>query len=93
MRNEPVKLASRVLMEIFGLKRLSLPVKAIFEATLQKEFRTYFFERQQDGVVVRDISSLDPGDEDVNVSGWGGLSGFSGRIAEIVGDALSREPS
>ena len=91
LKDEPVALACRMLTKIFGLKRMSSQAKEIFEASLSKEYRTYFFEREQEGVVVRDISSLDPGDEEDAVAGWGGLSGFSGYIAEIVGDALSRE--
>jgi hypothetical protein len=92
MQSEPVDLACRVLKKIFDLRRLSLPVKEIFTETLKKTFHTYFFEPQQEGVLVRDISSLDPGDENEAVAGWGGLSGFSGRIAEVVGEALSGEP-
>ena len=37
---------------------------------------------------MRDISVLDPGSDDDAISGWGGLSGFSGRIADIVGKAI-----
>jgi hypothetical protein len=77
------------LTSIFKLERVSPHVRKIFESALQKKLRTYFFERQEGGVVVRDISSLDPGDDDEAVSGWGGLSGFSGRIADIVGAALA----
>jgi hypothetical protein len=83
--------AASALRHIFGFGRISPPVQKIFDSALNKEYRTYFFERREGGVVVRDISSLDPGDEDAGVSGWGGLSGFSGRIAEIVGSAISEE--
>lgn len=80
--------AERALKAIFSLSA-SAKTREILRASLKREYRTYFFERAKGGVVVRDISSLDPGDADTAISGWGGLSGFSGRIAEIVGDALT----
>lgn len=81
--------AMKALANIFGIARLSNQVRDIFRAALEKTHRVYFFERTTSGIVARDISSLDPGAEDEAVSGWGGLSGFSGRIAEVVGDALA----
>jgi len=85
------KRAMTALKGIFGLTSLSPQIKVILGAALEKEYRTYFFDRTKAGVVIKDISSLDPGDEDEGVAGWGGLSGFSGRIAQIVGDAVSEE--
>lgn len=78
------------LRAIFDVQRVSPPLKRVFDAALHKskDYRTYFFERRDGGVVTRDISSLDPGADDPHVSGWGGLSGFSGLIAELVGEAL-----
>jgi len=80
--------AIQSLKTVFGVKKLGPPIKEVFTAALEKDYRVYFFDRTGDEVDVRDISSLDPGDDDDRVSGWGGLSGFSGRIADIVGDAL-----
>lgn len=85
------KSAAAALRVIFQLKRTSPQIQKIFSSALDKDYRTYFFERLGDGVVTRDISSLDPGDPDEGVSGWGGLSGFSGRIAEIVGKSILGE--
>jgi hypothetical protein len=36
-----------------------------------------------------DISSLDPGSEDPKVAGWGGLTGFSGKIGEVVAEVVA----
>jgi len=80
--------AIRCLKKIFDVAVLGQPIKEVFTSALRKDYRVYFFDRTDDEVEVRDISSLDPGDDDERVSGWGGLSGFSGRIADIVGDAL-----
>ena len=83
---EPVAIKS--LKEIFSVEVLGQPVREVFASALKKDYKVYFFDRTDDEVEVRDISSLDPGDDDVDIAGWGGLSGFSGRIADSVGDAL-----
>ncbi|HKQ70789.1 MAG TPA: hypothetical protein VJT73_15690, partial [Polyangiaceae bacterium] len=79
------------LKRIFGLHQLSPQIKDVLVAALNAEYRVYFFDRTASGVQARDISTLDPGDDDEAVAGWGGLSGFSGRIAQIVGEALPAE--
>lgn len=82
--------AVRVLCKLFNLERPSEHVVAFLKGALNKSYRTYFFNRTESGIVTQDISSLDPGSEDENIAGWGGLSGFSGRIAQIVGEAVSK---
>lgn len=57
------------------------------KSAFTKRIQTYFFG--QDGIV-RDISGLDPGSEDAGEAGWGGLSEFSGRLADAVGEAVNR---
>lgn len=79
------KSAVSALIQIFDLERPSDQIKKILAAALTKEYRTTFFDRQRGGVITRDISSLDPGDPDDDVAGWGGLTGLSGRITQIVG--------
>lgn len=91
LRQIPQKQAMKALSEIFCLAHPSGVIKDVLKSALAKEYRTYFFDRQPRGVRTLDISSLDPGDSDQNVAGWGGLSGFSGRIAQIVGEAISGE--
>ncbi len=81
-------LAIQPLKKIFDVTVLGQPIREVFASALEKDYRVYFFDRTGDEVEVRDISSLDPGDDDDRVAGWGGLSGFSGRIADIVGNAL-----
>lgn len=39
----------------------------------------------------KDISSLDPGDEDDDISGWGGLTGFSSNFGAIVRKSANLE--
>jgi hypothetical protein len=89
--------AIRALATIFALGPLpngasaSWPMRDLLRTALRKEYRTYFFDRTDEGVVAREISSLDPGNEDTGVAGWGGLTGFSGRIAQVVGESIASE--
>ncbi len=89
LRQLPMVRATRSLMKVFGLRRLAAPMRGVLETALRKKLRTYYFHRNGVGVHIQDISSLDPGDADDQVSGWGGLTGFSGHIADVVGEALS----
>jgi hypothetical protein len=61
-------------------------------AALEKSFATYALEYQGDQTTAIDISTLDPGDNDDAVSGWGGLSGFSSRFGESVRKAANTTP-
>jgi hypothetical protein len=74
------------VLNIFNLKS-TVNTKKIADTALKKMFRVYFFKR--DGHV-QDISKLDPGSDDRNESGWGGLTGFSGNVADIVATAINR---
>jgi hypothetical protein len=55
----------------------------------KKRLATYLLRIGEGGrVVSKDISSLDPGSEDDDVSGWGGLAGFGSRFADTVRQAV-----
>jgi hypothetical protein len=82
------KAATQALKKVFGLPSVTAQVQAIFSSALTKEYRTYYFDRTAKGTIARDISTLDPGSDDAMIAGWGGLSGFSGSIADTVGDAM-----
>ena len=59
----------------------------IAEPALSKIYRTYYFPR---GEAVQDISTLDPGDERTEIHGWGGLTGFSEHVSEVVSRVARR---
>jgi len=84
--------AINTLEQIFDLSA-SPQTKSLLGEGIGHHYRTYYFSQTDEGVKTEDISTLDPGDENENISGWGGLSGFSGRIAEAVGAALASEAS
>ena len=50
--------------------------------------QVYCFYYEGGRVRAKDISSLDPGDEDEIVSGWGGLAAYSGRVTDTVAEAV-----
>jgi len=78
----------KYLYQLFDLKP-SPPMTELFENILkQKKFSTYYFDQKEDGVEVRDISSLDPFDEDLSVADWGGLTSFSSRASDVVSQAV-----
>lgn len=84
------KIGVKALCRVFNIERPTKHLKDVLTSALQKQYRTYYFHRTDTGVITEDISTLDPGSDDPAVAGWGGLSGFSGRIAQIVGEAISR---
>jgi|SRR5215510_3086051 len=69
-------------------RRTSL--RDVASAALDRSFATYLLHYQDGKTSAIDISSLDPGDEDDTVSGWGGLVGFSSQFAESVRNAANR---
>ena len=67
------------LLNIFDAPKTPPMIKLAIKI-MQKSTRVYYFDREG----TRDISNLDPGDEENGNSGWGGLSEFSGRANEVV---------
>jgi hypothetical protein len=77
----------------FGIKR-SQQMEPVAKAVLKKELRTYSLALDSEGMVrSKDISSLDPGDDDDEVSGWGGLTGFATTFSRAVRDAANAQVS
>ncbi|PIP05599.1 MAG: hypothetical protein CO012_08015 [Syntrophobacterales bacterium CG_4_8_14_3_um_filter_49_14] len=77
--------ADRIL-DLFGIKE-SLPMKTMADKVLKKSARVYYFDRETGST--RDISNLDPGSTEATEAGWGGLSEFSGRVADIVSKVVA----
>lgn len=75
--------SDRDVLDLFSLPS-NPETKKLCAAALdpEKGTRVYYFEREHGST--RDISSLDPASDENAVSGWGGLSEFSGRANEAV---------
>jgi hypothetical protein len=81
---------TKYLYQLFGLKPSSV-ITELFENILNKKFLTYYFDQQEDGVDVRDISSLDPFNADSAIANWGGLTSFSSQASEVVSQAVQEK--
>jgi energy-coupling factor transporter ATP-binding protein EcfA2 len=78
------------LFKLFNLKKRTPALKDIFSKNIKESsFNTYYFERKPDGVYVRDISDLDPADEDYGISEWGGLTAFGSKASEIISNIMA----
>jgi len=74
------------LLDLFEVeKRQDLTRMA--DQVMGKEVRVCYFDPASG--TTRDISGLDPGAQDAAEAGWGGLSEFSGRVADVVADIVA----
>lgn len=73
------------LLELFDLPN-SPGMREVFGSVLgDKTLRSFYFHPEATGgVKTRDISSLDPLDDDDLVADWGGLTLFSSRASEVI---------
>lgn len=70
------------ILELFGIKNANFAED--LKDVLKKKIKTYYFKHTRQGVVVKDISSLDANSEDDDISDWGGISSFTSTATEIV---------
>lgn len=82
----------KYLCQLFAVEPSSSIIDLFQRILTNKKFSTYYFDRKEEGVFVRDISSLDPFSEDSAIADWGGLTSFSSRASEVVSQA-AREKS
>jgi energy-coupling factor transporter ATP-binding protein EcfA2 len=74
----------KALYDLFDLKKTA-PTKKLFDNILnEKTANVFYFARNHDKVVTRDITSLDPGSDDPDIAEWGGLSQFSGKAVDMI---------
>lgn len=74
--------------DAFGVRK-SAAMRDVAMSALQKDYRVHLLEFNSRNVVEsKDISTLDPSSDDDDISGWGGLTGFTSRFSEIVRKAV-----
>jgi len=77
------------LFDLFEIPRKSAGIKKIFKKVVEKSnFKTYYFAREDKGIIVNDISSLDPGEENNIIADWGDITSFSTRASEIISNIM-----
>lgn len=74
------------LLNLFDVPHTQV-LQRMAREVLTKDARVYYFD-PQDGRS-RDISALDPDASDAEEAGWGGLTEFSGRVADVVASVVS----
>jgi len=68
----------------------SQQMQAVAKSGLTKDYRVHLLDFGRDGKVrSTDISELDPGSDDKQVAGWGGLTEFSSRFGDAVRAAVN----
>lgn len=78
----------KYVCEAFGVPK-SAALKGVATSALEKDYRVHLLEFTSDNhVESKDISTLDPSSDDDDVSGWGGLTGFTSHFAETVRKAV-----
>ncbi len=83
----------QLVCEAFGIDKPRADLQKVATAALKKELRVHLLSFAKDGkVVASDISSLDPGADDDNESGWGGLTGFAARCGDVVRKSVQERP-
>jgi predicted ATPase len=79
------------LFELFSLEK-NASIDITFKTVIkEKKFATYFFEQSNEGVIIKNISSLDAGSDDKAISNWGGLTEFASKAGDIVAKLVANE--
>jgi hypothetical protein len=78
------------VLNIFKLQH-SQVMQDFAKDVLSKKFRVHYFNHEPifEGYNTLDISELDPFDDSSVISGWGGLSEFSGHVADVVTELVA----
>jgi hypothetical protein len=88
LRNlQDARASAAELLAVFEAPK-TLPMQRVAEAAMKKSLKVFYFDR--DSGKSRDISALDPDDEQAGESGWGGLIEFSGRVNDAVARAATK---
>lgn len=74
------------VLELLGLKS-SADTRELAESVLKRTLRVHYFSQAGH---VRDISNLDPSADSLDEAGWGGLTGGSGRVGDLVAHVAAR---
>jgi len=79
----------KLVCDAFGVKN-QRQMQKVAEAALEKGYRAYLLAFGEDGrVTSKDISTLDPTDDDERVAGWGGLTSYTSRFGDAVRTAVN----
>jgi hypothetical protein len=77
----------RRAMSIFGVEGARWDIDKLAQRTLRRQFKVFYLRYDGASVVSRDISTLDPGADDIDERTWGDLLTVSERANEAVAEA------
>ncbi|GHT23633.1 hypothetical protein AGMMS4957_15450 [Bacteroidia bacterium] len=72
------------LYELFDLEKNTQTNRLFDNILTNKSISTFYFSRENNKVITKDISTLDADSDDVNIAEWGGISQFAGKATDIV---------
>lgn len=81
--------ADKDVLRLFGLPS-NLKTKEMARVALDKKISVQYFKP---GAGAVDISSLDPGSPEADTAGWGGLTGFTAKVGDVVSEVVTRNPA
>jgi hypothetical protein len=76
------------ILDLFNARKTD-PMKELADEVFGKIARVYYFDQKTGRT--HDISGLDPGSEEASEAGWGGLSEFSGHVADVVAKVINAQ--
>lgn len=79
----------RSVADLFEIEHAGPDLMRVAKSALKIDSKVYYVDYDGKDVWSTDISSLDPGSDDPRVAGWGGLTGLSGRIGNVVAAAVN----
>jgi predicted ATPase len=78
------KAPDEALFDLFDIAKTA-GTRRLFEGIIsKKKINTFYFDRLNEKVISKDISTLDAGSDDNAIAGWGGLSAFAGKATDVV---------
>jgi len=80
---ERTKRAPASLFEAFGIRKYPA-TQRVLDAALEHSYKTFLLDFENNRVVSKDISALDPSSSDPAEAEWGGLTGFSSSFNRVL---------
>ncbi len=89
IRQSKLQRKERLIGKLFGIE--GEESTKIFRGLTELDVRTYYFQRQEQGVVARNITELNVGADEDYMSEWGGLTSFSSVANGVVSQIVTNE--
>jgi len=85
------KVQDEALFDLFDILKTANTTRLFKGIISNKQIKTFYFDRKDEKVITKDISSLDAGSNDKEIANWGGLTDFASKAGEVVSNLVSNE--